>query len=509
VDSSGSACITGDGIVPPTASLPANQAGDPGGIFITKLTPSGTGLVFSTQIGGPYMGTGTSVAVDSSGNTYFAGITASSGFPAVGAVQSTPGGDFDAFLVKLVLTNGGTAVPAITQISPAAADIYSSVTLQVTGQNFTSGSVVQWNGVAKSTTFVSATQLTALLTSADLVTPGASWVNVSTPGAGWSNYLKFAVNGNVPPVLEQLSVSQFTVGQQALTLQVTGSGLASSSVVQWNGNNLPTTFVSSRQLNAPIPAANLAAPGTANVTIYTPPPGGGTSAAETVMILPPPMISTGGIVNSASYTSQVTAGELVSLFGANFVDTASLSVNGVAVPILYVGLEQINFQMPWQLQGQSMISLVVSANGVNSSPQTIALLPYAPAIFSLNQQGTGQGAILIAGANGAVAGIAPGIGGRAVMAGETVEIYMTGLGPVLNPPASGATATNTSTTTSMPTVTIGGASASVSFSGLAPTFIGLYQVNAVVPSRITTGAATPVIVTIGGVQSNMVTIATQ
>jgi hypothetical protein len=216
VDSSGSACITGDGIVPPAASLPAIQAGDPGGTFISKLTPSGTGLVFSTQIGGPYMGAGTSVAVDSSGNTYFAGITASSSFPAVGAVQSTPGGGgFDAFLAKLALTSGGAGIPVITQISPAAGDIYSSATLQVTGQNFTSGSVVQWNGVAKSTTFVSATELTALLTSADIVTPGASWVNVSTPGAGWSNYLKFTVNGSVTPVLQQclrVAVYRWTTG---------------------------------------------------------------------------------------------------------------------------------------------------------------------------------------------------------------------------------------------------------------------------------------------------------
>jgi uncharacterized protein (TIGR03437 family) len=175
----------------------------------------------------------------------------------------------------------------------------------------------------------------------------------------------------------------------------------------------------------------------------------------------------------------------------------------------YVGPQQINFQMPWQFQGESTISLVVSANGVNSPAQTAALVSYAPAIFSLNQQGTGQGAILIAGANGLVAGTAGGIAGSAVNAGASVEIYMTGLGPVLNPPASGAPATNTSTTTSMPTVTIGGASATVSFSGLAPTLVGLYQVNAVVPSGITTGPATPVIVTIGGVQSNMVTIATQ
>jgi uncharacterized protein (TIGR03437 family) len=61
----------------------------------------------------------------------------------------------------------------------------------------------------------------------------------------------------------------------------------------------------------------------------------------------------------------------------------------------------------------------------------------------------------------------------------------------------------------MPTVTIGGIAAPVSFSGLAPGAVGLYQVNVRVPASAASGPAVPLILSIGGVISNTVTIAVQ
>ena len=58
-------------------------------------------------------------------------------------------------------------------------------------------------------------------------------------------------------------------------------------------------------------------------------------------------------------------------------------------------------------------------------------------------------------------------------------------------------------------MTIGVASANVQFSGLAPGFVGLYQVNAQLPATSATGPAVPVTIPIGGVQSNTVTMAVQ
>jgi uncharacterized protein (TIGR03437 family) len=64
-------------------------------------------------------------------------------------------------------------------------------------------------------------------------------------------------------------------------------------------------------------------------------------------------------------------------------------------------------------------------------------------------------------------------------------------------------------TLTTPVVTIGGVGAVVAYSGLAPTLVGVYQVNAVVPSGVSPGSAVPVVINIGNVASNTVTIAVQ
>ena len=88
--------------------------------------------------------------------------------------------------------------------------------------------------------------------------------------------------------------------------------------------------------------------------------------------------------------------------------------------------------------------------------------------------------------------------------GDTIAIYCTGLGPVSNPPAPGALASG-SLTTSTPAVYIDGIQGQVTFSGLSPGAVQLYQVNVVVPQGIHSGTVS-VYLTIGDAQSNTVTI---
>jgi len=149
-------------------------------------------------------------------------------------------------------------------------------------------------------------------------------------------------------------------------------------------------------------------------------------------------------------------------------------------------------------------------NGTTGASQTVNVAAFAPAIFSTNESGTGPGAIqdssyhLVDASNPAIAGK------------TTILIYCTGLGAVsANQPATGAAApTKELAPTANPvTVTIGPVgeqvTESASFSGLAPGFVGLYQVNALVPAGSATGAAVPVTITVGGVTSNAVTIVVQ
>jgi uncharacterized protein (TIGR03437 family) len=84
-----------------------------------------------------------------------------------------------------------------------------------------------------------------------------------------------------------------------------------------------------------------------------------------------------------------------------------------------------------------------------------------------------------------------------------------GLGAVSNQPADGAAAPSgpLAETSVTPTVTIGGVTGNAIFSGLAPGYVGLYQVNALVPASVASGSAVPVSISIGGTASNTVTIA--
>lgn len=243
--------------------------------------------------------------------------------------------------------------------------------------------------------------------------------------------------------------------------------------------------------------------------------------------LPPPAVSSGGIVNTASLAQQPLApGSIASIFGTNLAvreraasaiplptatDQTIVRMNGIATPLFFISPLQINFQVPWELEGQRQAHLTVEVEGVLSAPEAVELAAISPGLFTINP--SGQGAVLVA-ATGEVAAASGSVAGRAarpVRRGEFISIYCTGLGPVTSRPLSGErpSGNSLSRTTVEPSVTVGGAPAWVTFSGLAPGTIGLYQVNAQVPEDASVGDAVPVVLTIGGIGSNTVTIAVQ
>ena len=124
---------------------------------------------------------------------------------------------------------------------------------------------------------------------------------------------------------------------------------------------------------------------------------------------------------------------------------------------------------------------------MDSDPQPLPASAVAPGLFSLAQDGRGQGAILHANTAEYAAPSRPAV------AGEALEIYLTGLSGL---PAS-----------PRPEVTIGGVPAEVLFFGDAPGFVGLDQVNVRVPAGVAPGPAVPVRLTYAGVVGNEVTIA--
>jgi hypothetical protein len=93
-------------------------------------------------------------------------------------------------------------------------------------------------------------------------------------------------------------------------LTVNGANFTTASVVNWNGSPRVTTFVSSTQLSAAIQSADVAAVGTAQVSVFTPAPGGGTSGSLAFSIVPGPVltVSTTRASPGASVTVTLTGG---------------------------------------------------------------------------------------------------------------------------------------------------------------------------------------------------------
>ena len=103
----------------------------------------------------------------------------------------------------------------------------------------------------------------------------------------YSDIFAIELGGSSPgplPALTSVAPAHLVAGAASLVLTVTGSNFGPTSVVQWNGANRTTTFVSSTHLQAAVPAADVATPGAAQVTVVNPPPGGGTSVAQSVTI---------------------------------------------------------------------------------------------------------------------------------------------------------------------------------------------------------------------------------
>jgi hypothetical protein len=108
---------------------------------------------------------------------------------------------------------------------------------------------------------------------------------------------------NPVPVVSSLSPVRAVAGAPS-TIAVIGSGFVGPSVVQWNGANRPTTFVTSSQLQATLSATDLATTGTGQVSVFSPMPGGGLSAALPFDIVPTPILAVN--TTSAAAGTQVT-----------------------------------------------------------------------------------------------------------------------------------------------------------------------------------------------------------
>jgi uncharacterized protein (TIGR03437 family) len=232
-----------------------------------------------------------------------------------------------------------------------------------------------------------------------------------------------------------------------------------------------------------------------------------------------PVLAVGGVVNAASFAlnKPVSPGALVSIFGNHFAASAqqasklplatffngvNVTFNGIPAPLLFVGATQINAQVPYGVTGTSADVQASTTDGY-SNTITVPIAPATPGIISQSSNGSGPGVITDAITGALITAAAP------IPRGGIITIYGVGNGPVSFRPGAGAAApfSPLAQNTNTVTLSIGGITVTPLFAGLAPGFVGLNQINAVVPANAPTGSAVPVFVTASGITSNVVTMA--
>jgi uncharacterized protein (TIGR03437 family) len=203
-----------------------------------------------------------------------------------------------------------------------------------------------------------------------------------------------------------------------------------------------------------------------------------------------------GVVGTANYvpiTNPVTPGEFVTLFGAGLAPSpataalpfptalngVSVSINGLAAPVYYVSSNEIVCIVPFELDlaDDGYAVFQVTNNNVVSNAVTLFTEYSAPGVFTQDQSGTGPAAALHRDGSLVTAG-------NPAQMGETIAVYVTGLGTVTPAVADGVAAPSTplSNADENIDVFVDGQPATVAFKGLAPTFAGLYQMDFVVPN---------------------------
>jgi len=317
------------------------------------------------------------------------------------------------------------------------------------------------------------------------------------------------VTDGISPAVSSFYPLSAVAGGAALELSVVGTNFVPGLEVHWNSNSRPTNFIDNQHLRVTIFARDVAAEGTVEIKVVNPLLLGGTAAVFEFPIRAAPATAPGMIASvfgtGLALDTESTPGQpLPSMLG-----DAMVFLNGLRAPMFFASPGQLNIQIPWDLRSGRPASLTVRIGPHVSEPVPVPVSGFSPGLFTTGSTGAGQGAILISdsGMLAAPAGVLPN--SRPARKGEFLEVFATGLGRVTDAPASGEAAVSNplSETTAEPQVSIGGAAADVLFAGLAPGFIGLYQVNVQVPAGAPSGDAVGVSLKIGGAESNVVTIA--
>jgi 6-phosphogluconolactonase (cycloisomerase 2 family) len=290
-------------------------------------------------------------------------------------------------------------IPTITSITPSTGFVGESpFTLMVTGTNFLPTSLITFGPNARTTTFISSTQLSAVIDANSLASAGTVEVYVSNPapGGGVSNFVNFniATSNPVPSISSITPASAATAGA-AFTLTAYGSNFLSTSTLNFGGTPEPTTIISTSELTASIPASAIATTGTASVTVTSPGPGGGPSNALNFTVSPGGGMHPAPVIGTLTPTVVSAGGPGFTLtiddFTSSYVNGSVVRWNGADRPTTFAAANEITAQIPASdysapgtasvtvfnpapgggLSGASLLTIVAGGLG----PVSVAILP--------------------------------------------------------------------------------------------------------------------------------------
>lgn len=215
------------------------------------------------------------------------------------------------------------------------------------------------------------------------------------------------------------------------------------------------------------------------------------SVYRAIVLKPGPVITGIAPAAGAVFALGAAPGEIVSIYGAG-LDNAQVSLNGAAMQIYSVSATLINAVMPASASGFATFTV---HNSAGRSSVNVLLQPAVPAVFTLDQSGSGAAAAIDATTGVLVDSSHP------LRAGDYLALFLTGLGAT-------TTLNGLDVANQQPTVTIAGQNCPVTYAGRVPGIAGLDQINCIVP-QVSEQSAAPLMVISGNRASNPVTVAIQ
>jgi len=316
--------------------------------------------------------------------------------------------------------------------------------------------------------------------------------------AAYDRLKAFSVSGahiETPPVSQSTLVFDYPGAIPAISANGSSNGIVwvvesdyGGSLHAYDASNLANELYNTQMNRARDVLGSFvrfSVPTIANGRVYV-----GTGAALVAFgLLNQPSATT--VVNAASLQpGAVAPGSLITIFGSNLANGAmsaptgrlprslgglTLSINGIAAPLLFVSPGQVNAQVPFEVtEGPAKVNLQLAGMPPVLIPLTIA--DAAPGLFP-NIQNTPD---------------------HPASVGSAVTVYVTGQGAVTPSVSTGEAAPGAAV---FPvTATVGNRQATITFSGLSPDSAGLFQIRLIVP-RVAAGSH-PLVITVNGVASN-------